>query len=516
MPVIPSVLSIDLGTGGPKVAWVGLDGRVVSAATRPVRTLRIAPDGAEQDPEEIWIAVRSAVQEVVKEAGRSPGEIVGVSVASQFSSIVPVDRAGRPVGNLVLWMDGRGGAEARRIHSEKPESVARWLEVHGVIPLPSGADSLSHMLWIQHGRPDVYARTHKLLEPMDYLTARLTGRCTANACTVFMMLLTDNRELDAVGYDDALVAASGLDPGKLPELVPVSSVVGPVLPEVATELGLAPGTPVFSGTNDTQAVAVGTGTFREGQGALNVGTTSQVLAHVRTKKTDIENDIVSAPSPVAGLYTAIAENGLGGKALDHFLRRIAFASDALGDHATEEVFAGLEGIVRSAPPGSGGLLVFPWLTGTGAPGSDPHVRGAFLNLSLETDRACMVRAILEGVAFSLRWLLAPVERFAERRFDALGFSGGAAGSAEWAQIMADVTGRPVLQHEDARHVINRATALLAFEALGLAGLDQIERFCPVRRSFEPRAEPREIYDRLFERFLLALDRNRPLFEALNG
>jgi xylulokinase len=128
----------------------------------------------------------------------------------------------------------------------------------------------------------------------------------------------------------------------------------------------------------------------------------------------------------------------------------------------------------------------------------------------------MVRAILESLAFAMRWLLPAVERFVGRELAELRFSGGAALSDEWSQIMADVLGRAVHQLEDPRHVANRASALLGFERLGLVGLDQIDAICPVRRVYEPRAENREIYDGLHEQFVAAFEQNRPIFNALNG
>jgi xylulokinase len=511
----PHVLSIDLGTGGPKVALVGVDGSVAAAATRPVETVRIPPDGAEQDPEAIWEAAADAVREVLWKGGVPVEAIAGVSLASQFSSLVPVDAEGRPVGALILWMDGRGAAAARRLHAAHPEAGARWLEVHGLFPLPSGSDSLSHLLWLREARPEVYGRARAFLEPVDYLAARMTGRCTANPCSAFLLLLTDNRRLDAVAWDEELLALAELPREKLPELVPVSSVVGTLRPDVARELGLSPRTPVFSGVNDTQAVAVATGSFLPGVGGVNSGTTSQVLAHVGEKRSDLGAALVSAPAALPGRYVVIAENGLGARTLDHFLREVAFTRDALADHRSADPFAGVDAAALSAPAGAGGLLFLPWLTGTGAPSADAHVRGAFLNVGLGTTRSHLVRAILEGVAMSLRWLLPEVERFAATRFEVLRFAGGAAVSDAWSQILADVLGRPVEQLADARHAINRATALLAFERLGLLGLGGLSRLCPVKREWRPREENHAVHDRLFTQFLAALEASRPVFRALN-
>lgn len=511
------IASLDLGTSGLKAALVSEAGEVVASAYRPVETILVEPGGAEQDAEAIWTATKDAIRQVVQEAGRPPSEIIAVAIASQFSSVVPVDRSGKPVMNLILWMDKRGGAYSREIYGRHPGAMATWVDIHGALPLPSGNDTLSHMLWVKEARPDVYERTHKFLEPMDYLTARLSGELTANACTAFMMVLTDNRQLDDVHYDDTLIEMSGIDHEKLPDLVPILSSVGTVLPAVAAEIGLSPETQVLSGLNDTQAVAVGTGTFQAGQGGVNIGTTSQVLAHRADKASDLEHAIVSSPSPIAGSYVAIAENGIGAKALDHFLTNITFASDALADHTMEEgTFGRVDNLVRDVPAGSGSVLFLPWLTGSHAPSSNENARGGFLNLSLRTTRAHMVRSILEGVAYNLRWLLPAVEEFAGKEFDEIYFSGGGALSDEWSQILADVMGRPLLQLEDPRHCITRATAFLGFERLGHLEMSDFPRIRHVRRTYEPAPERSKIYDGLFEQFLAAFDRNRPIFDALNA
>jgi len=510
------ILSIDLGTSGLKVALVGESGDLAATATRAVCTKMLPPDGAEQDANEIWAAVVSAAKEVLGAAGGAVDTVAGVSCDSQYFSVVPVDRDARPTMNLILWMDRRGRPESQKIYARHPEAFATWVDIHGMMPLPTGTDSLSHILYVQEQCPQVHARTYKYLEPVDFIIAKLTGTCSANLCTAFPLLLTDNRDLHRCEYAPRLIDLSGVDASKLPELRPANARAGTLRAEVAAELGLPASTPVFAGINDTQAVGIGTGTFRGTHGAINLGTTSQVLAHIGGKKSDLANALVSMPSPLAGRYMVMAENGLGGKPLDHFLHNIACATDALADHAAADPFAGVEGAVDSVAPGSDGLLFLPWLTGAQAPVSDPMVRGGFLNLSLHTTRAHMVRAILEGVAFNMRWVLPAVERFAEQRFDELLFSGGGAGSDAWSQIMADVTGKPVAQLADARYVNNRASAFLAFVELGVLALDDIGKLCRIKRRYAPRPAHRDRYDSMFAQFVAAFEQNRPIFEALNG
>jgi xylulokinase len=510
------VLSIDLGTGGPKVSLVGDDGGIAAATGRAVETLNVGDGGAEQDPEEVWSAILSAATQVVHEAGVPADAIAAVTCASQFFSVVPIDEKGRPVSNMILWMDRRGGPHTIAMYEGHPGAPLRWLEKSGMLPLPTGSDSLSHMLFLQKERPHVYEQAHKLVEPMDYVTTRLTGICTANPCTAFAQLLTDNRRLDAVRYDEELLGLSGIDPSKLPELVPVNACIGTLTRDVAAEIGLSPRTKVFTGVNDTQAVSIGAGVHRGRHGGVNIGTTCQILAHVGGMRSDLEHGILSMPSPIPGRYTVMAECGLGAKPLEHFLTQVVFSSDALADHSTPDPFANVEKIVESVPPGGGGLLYLPWLTGVHSPRSNSAMRGGFLNLSLETTRAEMVRSVLEGVSFHLRWVLPQVEQFAEQEFAELQFAGGGAVSDAWSQILADVMGRPIRQLAEARYVNNRATAALAFEQLGIRSLEEIEQLCPIARTYEPKPESQQVYERLFEQFVAAFEQTRPIFEALNA
>jgi xylulokinase len=509
------ILSIDLGTGGPKVALVADDGRIVASALRPVTTLTLGPDAAEQDPEEIWDAIVSAARQVVHEAGQPPETILGISCDSQYFSIIPIDEVGRPVGNMIPWMDGRGSRSTQKIYAEHPDAMTRWIELAGMPPLPSGNDSLSHMLFLKNERPEIYERAAKLVEPSDYVTTRLTGTCVANACTVFAQLVTDNRNLDAVDYHEALIRMSGIDREKLPDLVPVGTCVGNIRKEIAEEIGLSSDTKVFTGVNDTHAASIGTGVYRKGHGAINIGTTCQVLAFVADMRTDLDNWILSMPSPIRDQYMVMSEVGLGGKPLEHFLTQVAFAEDALANHSTSDPFANVEKALASTQAGSGGLLYLPWLSGSQSPRANASMRGGFLNISLETTRAQMLRSVLEGVSFSLRWVLPAVEAFIDDEFDSLQFSGGGAVSAEWSQIMADTMDRPVHQLAEPRFVNNRGTAFLAFEQMGIASLSEVEKICRIGHTYHPRPEHRALYDRHFEQFVAAWDQNRPIFEALN-
>ncbi|MBW2244939.1 MAG: FGGY-family carbohydrate kinase [Deltaproteobacteria bacterium] len=516
MPVSQYILSIDLGTGGPKVSLVRDDGAIAAGTVRPVESLDMGGGGFEQDAEQVWSTIMSAAKQVVHEADIPAEAVLAVSCTSHYFSVVPIDEQGRPVSNMIPWMDSRGGAHTQALYERHPDAFFRWIEINGMLPLPTGSDSLSHMLFIQHERPDVYERTYKFVEPMDYVTTRLTGVCTANPCTAFAQLLTDNRRLDAVRYDDELLGFSGIDPDKLPDLVPVNACIGTLTREVAAQIGLLPETKVFAGMNDTHAVSIGTGVYQGRYGGINIGTTCQVLGFVNEKASDLEHSILTMPSPIPGRYAVMAECGLGAKPLEHFMTQVVFANDALADHGVEDPFANVEKALASVSPGSGGLLYLPWLAGVQSPRMSDAMRGGFLNFSLDTTRARMLRAVLEGVSFHLRWVLPEVEKFTGQEFGELNFAGGGAVSDEWSQMLADVMGRPVRQLAESRYVNNRATAFIAFEQLGIVSLNDIEQHCPIHRTYEPRPESQQTYERMFEQFVRAFEQNLPIFEALNA
>lgn len=510
------ILAIDLGSSSVKAALVADDGAIAAATVAAVATLHGDGGAAEQDAELVWEAVIAAATQVLRGGGDAAHNVVAVTCDSQYFSVVPVGTDGRPLANLLLWLDTRGARYSRALHRAHPHALRRWLEINGLFPLPSGSDSLSHLLFVRAERPDIYERTAAFLEPADYVVARLTGRCTANPCTAFAQLLTDNRNLSAVRYDDELLRMAGVERDVLPELVECSAPVGPLLPEVAAALGLPPETPVLSGMNDTQAVSIGTGVFRTGRGGINVGTTCQVLAFTATLRADPQNNLFAMPAPIPDCYTLMAENGLGARLVDHFLHNIAFASDALADHACADPYAGLERALAAAPAGSGGLLYLPWLNGSQTPRASAAMRGGFLNMSLTTNREHLLRAVIEGITYSLAWQLPAAERLCGTVFAELRFAGGGARSAQWAQIVADVTGLPVLQMADPLFLNNRATAFLAFVRRGSAVLDDVDAFCPAGARFEPRAGHRQLYDQLFGQFQVAYDQTRPIFEALNS
>jgi xylulokinase len=481
------VLAIDLGTGGPKVALVDSSGKALAWRSRPVHTTFLPDGGAEQDPGEMWSAVVAATHETLAAVRPTP-PIVAVAVTSQYMSTVPVAADGTPTGPCILWMDTRGAAHNLTLLND--ESFMLFLQRHGLIPLPSGNDNIAHAHVLRTFHPESYASAAALVEPMDYITSRLLGRLTATQSTVYGQLVCDNRTWGTTEYDPALVAATGLDPDKLPPLAPLNGVVGEVTSRVAAELGIAPGTPVVPGTIDSITSAVGAGALGPETGAVIIGTTSVLVSHLLEHRGDITSGILSVPSPVPQRYYVMAENGLGGRAFDWAQRLFGYDSPdtALVDAAT--VASGAEG-----------ALFLPWLLGSIAPSPNDDVRAAFVGLSLQHERRHVIRAALEGIALNLAWLVPHVEAFVGNPFPFLNFGGGGAQSPLWAQILADATNRPVHRLSEPRATNARGAAFLAFADLGILTLDDVPALLHIERHHEPDPSNRAVMDRALERLI---------------
>ena len=505
-------IGVDLGTTNAKVALVRDDGSLVASATRTIATRRAA-EVAEQDAHEIWDAVTSAIREVTAADPGAAADVVTLAVCSQYSSIVPVDDSSIPVAPMALWQDRRGTDHSWDILGADEGNFMLWVERHGIPPVGNGL-SLAHIMHFEHDRPEVRSATATYLEPMDYVNARLTGRRCATQVTMLTSQLCDNRTLGVTSYDPDLVARSGVDPSRLPELIGLADTVGTLLPEVAGELGLRAEVTVQAGLSDTIADVVATGALASGRAGLAIGTTSVLVDRADAHAVDLDHEVLAMPSPF-GTHLVWAENGIGGRAIEFVLDGLFHTADGLGDHRIDDPFARLDDVLASVPAGANGVMFLPWLNGSLSPSADAAMRGGFLNLGLETTRTDLVRAAAEGVGHNLAWLLPHVERFTGHRIDDLAFVGGAARSGAWCQILADVLDRPVSPLVEPDRAIARATGLFALARHGVLDDADLDALVNLARTYEPDPVNQRALAGVTEQFVAAFEALKPVYQALN-
>ena len=517
------ILAIDLGTSGPKVAVVDLQGEIVAHAFAPVALHLLDDGGAEQDPQDWWQAICQASRQALADPAAKAGRVVAVSTTSQWSGTVAVDDKGQALGRAIIWMDSRGREVVQEItgglaaiSGYGASKLWRWVRLTGGVPGQAGKDSIAHILYIKKHDPERFAKAYKFLEPMDYINLRMTGRFASSLASMALHWVTDNRDLGHVTYNKSLLRMVGLQQSKLPELLPVDAILGELKPDAAEALGLSAPAQVVVGSPDLHSAMVGSGAVADYQAHLYIGTSSWLTCHVPEKHTDLLHNMTTLPSALAGRYFVANEQETAGACLNFLRDKILYPQDALSDApAPEDFFARLDQLAESVPAGSEGLIFTPWLYGERTPVEDHTVRGGFFNLSLASSRAHMVRAVYEGVAFNSRWLLKHVERFVERRLEPIRIIGGGARSDLWCQIFADVFDREIHQVEAPIDANARGAALLAALALGEHKLDGLSDVVKVHKKFTPNPAHREIYDRLYQAFQDIYRNNKQTYRTLN-
>lgn len=510
----PYILAIDVGTSEVKAALVTHAGEVRACARSTASVLHPRPDWAEQDPNAWWHAICSATRELWKNSDVSPEDVSGLVFSCQMFGVLPVDIDGKPLMNAMIWLDTRSRDHARRIVGGFPSiygygalRALKWLRICNGAPSRAGRDVTSKFIWLREERPEVWERTHKLLDVKDYLLLRCTGRAltTHDLASGGWLYRTKKGQL---GWSDEILKMLDLDTSKLPKVIRSTEVAGELLEEAAAGLGVPPGLPVVAGAGDVQSCAIGSGAARDKELHLCLGTSSWLAAHLDDRKVRPFAATGTLCAAEHGKYLLIATQETAGASQEWLRKKV------LGESLDYEQ---INNLVESSDPGARGVLFFPWLMGERVPVDDPAVRGGFVNLGLDHDRSDLLRAVYEGVGYNVKWAYRAVDEMLGGGSRSIRIAGGGAQSDVWCQIMADILDTEILRVANPQFSSVRGAALIALRALGeLAQLEEASDLVETTATFEPQAANRALYD---ERFALYLDyyrRNRRWFRRLNN
>lgn len=423
------LLGLDVGTTATKALLFDLDGAVVAAAKQPYDLLTPQPGWVEQEPDALWQAVVTAIRAVL--AATSEGDrVVALSQASQGGTTILVDGDGDPVYPAISWMDERGAETVGALRDRLGDDVVRittgW-------PLGS-ALSLNHLVWLRQRRPEIFQRTARVLFVNDFIARRLTGVGRMNPSDATMTQLFNVATGDWSGL---LLDAAGITRDALSLVAASGTPTGALAPEAVRATGLPEDVLVVNGAHDQYCAAVGTGVTRPGAVLLSCGTAWVVLAVPEGLEAGLKSGLAISCHAVPGRWGGIRSLGGVGASLAWFLREVW--SRTAGAEPSAARYAALNAAVAQAAPGARGLLFYPLAGGHAKIGAG---HGGFARLALEHTRADMARAVMEGVAYELRWAL---DEITGQGLDvaSLKMVGGAAESPVWPQIVADVTGVPV-------------------------------------------------------------------------
>ena len=426
------LLGIDVGTSGTKVALFTEGGRSICAHTAEYPMYQPRNGWAEQRPEDWWDAVAEGVQAVTAQVG--PGEIAGVGLSGQMHGLVMLDEAGRVLRPAIIWCDQRTGAECAEM--ERTIGRERLIALTGN-PAMTGFTA-AKILWVRRHEPEIYERCRHILLPKDYIRYRLTGEFASEVSDAAGMQLLDIRRRT---WSGEVLEGLGVDPALLPALHESPDVTGRVSAAAAEATGLAVGTPVVGGAGDNAAAAIGTGVVRQGGAFTTIGSSAVIYAVSDVPRIDPAGRVHSLCASVPGKWTVMSCTQGAGLSLKWLRDNVCQEAARQAEAAGESAYVRMDRMAQSVPLGSERLLFLPYLMGERSPHPDPDCRGVFFGLSAIHTTAHLIRAVLEGVAYSQRECL-DVFREMGVPVEEMTVVGGGSRSRLWRSILRDLYGCP--------------------------------------------------------------------------
>ena len=491
------LLGIDLGTTNIKAVLFRSDGTALASASAGYPLIFPGPDQVEQDPHQWWAAAVQILRKVTGQAGpEAVRGIRGISISSQLPSLLPLDRDGNVLRNAMIWMDKRSWRELDQLL----DTMGREEYVASAGAQPDVAFLPSKILWFKKHEPELFAKTHRILQANGYLNYKLTG---VMAMDIDQAALCQCLDLRTLSWSHTMSQAMGLElDSVLPQPSPCGAIIGHVTDEAARETGLISGIPVVAGTSDASASMYATGLSRLGEAAESSGTTSLVFVGSPSPcATDLP--IVAKPCSIKGIpYFFNAPINTSGASLKWYLTTLGQEEERYAKEHGLNVFDHLNQLALEAPAGSGGLIYFPYMLGERAPLWNSHAKGMFIGMSLDTQRKHIVRSIFEGTAFAVRHVMDTILA-AGGQANCLRITGGGSKSRTWCQIKASMLHMPVYILDDKTGDVPFGDALIAGHAVGLYPdfSKCVRELVQVKEVIEPVEEWSAVYDKLYPYYL---------------
>jgi xylulokinase len=424
-------IGIDVGTGGTRALMVDEKGTLLGSATHEHAQFASPQNGwAEQDPHDWWNACQKAIGKLLKQTGVSKNEIVAVGLAGQMHGAVLLDEKEEVLRPALIWCDQRTAEECRVLNETIGEQ--RLVELTSNPALPNF--TLTKLMWVRTHEPEIWKRFRSFLLPKDYVRLQLTGVRAIDVSDASGTLLLDVAHRR---WSKEMVKATGLDERCLPEVFESPEIVGKITARAAQATGLAEGTPVVAGAGDQAGGAIGMGIVKAGCVSATIGTSGVVFAATDKPFLDPKGRLHTFCHAIPNRWHVMGVTQAAGLSLRWFRDTFGVAGKAAGDP-----YDSLSQEAAAIPAGADGVLWAPYLMGERTPHLDSDVRGALIGLAASHGRGHIIRAILEGVAFSLQDSLTIFAEIGVPVSD-IRLGGGGARSPLWRQIQADVYAKPV-------------------------------------------------------------------------
>lgn len=462
------VLGIDAGTTGIRTGIYSLEGELVAQSYTEFPSYYPHPGWVEQNAEDWWKSVVKACNSAVRLA-KAEEEIFAISVTNQRETIVPISKSGTPLARAIVWQDRRTIEEVRRIKSIMGEEIFR---ITGLKPDPYF--SLPKVLWWMRNNPEVVEKTWKFMLVHDYIVYKLTGNVVTDFSNASRTMLMDLRKRK---WSEKIAETFGVDLDKFPEIRNSGEVAGELRNR---EIEIRSRPIVAVGGGDQQCSAFGQGVVETGKVKSTTGTGTFMIAPVEKMH---GGELIYSSHVVPGLVAEVSIFTTG--SLLEWVKRNFFPNES---------YEVLNAEAKASGVGARGLMLFPFFSGAGCPHWNPEAKGTIYGLTLGHSRGDIARAVMESVAFEVKTNVDLMEslgiKVSELRLD-----GGAAKSALWNQIFADVVKKPCLVSEDVEATA-RGAAMLACLSIGFSLKYLLEKFVPRFTLVQPSGiDYSEIYEK---------------------
>lgn len=490
----PYLVGVDIGTTGAKTTVFDTAGANLGSGYREYGCTYPKPNWVEQDAEMLVAASFAATREALSKAGVKPGNVAAVSFSTQRTCTHFLDGQGRLVRPMISWQDNRPVEEVETIRREL--GAERF---HAITCLPLGAIwILGKILWLRKNEPENWKRVRRIVQLQDYfLKAYGSDDYTIDYSDAGLFGLWD---LYAARWSGDILERFKIDAGLLPRPTRSGTTVGAVSKAVADSTGLAAGTPLVVGAGDQNAAAVGAGTVEPGMLSVSLGTGGLAAAFLAAAPPRLDPQGMLTAHPIPGAYMLEGYQPAGASALRWFRDEVAALETRDARAAGEDPYERLTALAAAVPPGAKGLLMVPHFASAATPRWNPHSRAALVGMTFAHDRACLIRAAMEGITLDVRDMIrAMVACGADIR--QVRILGGPTRSALWNQIQADVYGHPVqtLRQTDAAVL---GAAILAGVGAGVFPdiRSGVKKMVAVDRTFDPIPAHVAVYDELYAAF----------------
>jgi xylulokinase len=498
------LLGIDFGTGGCKITIINLFGDVVAESSQEYPTHHPFPGYSEQNPADWFPAMISCIKKTRDEYSLNLRDIKAVSLVASTHNAVLLDEKMGIIRPTIMWTDQRSTSEVEYLEKNHGEDIFR-LAYQKVAP----TWTLPQLLWIKNNEHDNFCRISKLTFIKDYMRYLLTGSWETDFIDAQGSMLLDVRKS---AWSEELCGFIGLDPSVLPPICSPTDITGRLTADAAQLTGLETGTPVVCGTSDSCAEDYAAGAIKPGQCILKLATAGNV--NIMTAEANPSPRTLTYSHVIPGLWYSVAATNTAASAMRWFRNNFCYGEMEQSRLSGRNVYQFMEDEAKNITPGSDGLLFHPYLLGERSPYWDPNLRASFIGASMSHTRAHFIRAVMEGVAYSLQDCFRLIEDL-NLKVEEFILIGGGSKSDTWAQIVCDNFGkkltRPKVTDASFGAAIIAGTGAGFFSDLFAAA----EKCIKTDRVFIPNEDNHKLYRKYFRVYRAVHDQLEDIYKEIH-